>query len=106
MNAIQTPFLRPERGARFHKCPVRGCAATIKASLAMCHSHWRLVPAELRVRVTAAWRAVCANLSESDSVGRSEFTEHQAALQAAIAAVEGLKSEVQSPESTVRSPQL
>ena len=75
-NALQVPFLRPERGARFHKCPVRGCASTIKVTLAMCHSHWNLVPAPLRKAVLEAYRTA------------PQSPAHFAAISAACAAVE------------------
>jgi hypothetical protein len=93
-NALRVPFLRPERGARFHKCPVRGCAATIKVTLAMCHSHWNLVPGPLRAAVLAQYR------SAPQSAG------HLAAIEAACGAVEAMSLHLPQGRVAVLQPAL
>lgn len=91
MNGLRTPFLRPERTARFHHCPVKGCTSNIKVTLAMCHSHWNLVPGPLKKAVLDQYRTA------------PQSPSHFAAIAAACRAVESasasprLRGENQTP---------
>ncbi len=62
-------------------CPVGGCESSRPSYKLMCAAHWRHVPRALSQEVYAAWRARTA----SEPGGRER---HQAATDAAIAAVE------------------
>lgn len=40
-----------------HDCPAAGCQARIPFERMACAHHWFALPAELRRRVSAAWRS-------------------------------------------------
>lgn len=71
------PAVRLTRG-----CAVPSCEERIPTSRLMCSPHWEQVPAELRRRVTAAWRIWKLNFLDRVSADR-----HQSAAEAAVQAV-------------------
>lgn len=70
-----------------HKCPITGCSALVPASKLMCPTHWFLVPAELGNAVYREYRRAA----------RSEA--HFAAMQTAVAHVNGLTSSPSRPSA-------
>lgn len=38
-----------------HKCPAICCESMVEPEVLMCDSHWQIVPAELRKRVSYMW---------------------------------------------------
>lgn len=49
-----------------HLCHARGCKVAVRPTLLMCGTHWRMVPATLKVRVLKAYRVgQCADKSPS-----------------------------------------
>jgi len=42
--------------APLRRCPVDGCSELIAFADQMCREHWKLVPREHRVPLTAAWK--------------------------------------------------
>lgn len=74
MESGRQPFIASRR-TLFHACPVTGCGVPIKIQLAMCHSHWNLVPARIKKLVQLEYRRQPGSAS------------HHAALRLAVAAV-------------------
>jgi hypothetical protein len=62
-----------------HECPADGCKRRVGTAMLMCRTDWFRVPKPLRNAVWAAWR-------EGAGAGSPE---HQAAISAAIRAVNG-----------------
>lgn len=73
----------PAKPLPMHRCPVRGCGVPVHISRLMCPDHWFMVPPALRTAVYREYKR--GKLS----------TEHIAAMDAAIAAVNE-----QLPEAT------
>lgn len=51
-----------EAEARTNNCPI--CEARISPDRLMCLKHWSLVPADMKRRVWAAWRALTGSVSQ------------------------------------------
>lgn len=72
-------------------CPISGCPAQIAIDRLLCTSHWYMVPPPLRREVNDTWRArrrARVSAYATDDVIERTRRAHQAAKDAAIAAVE------------------
>lgn len=63
-----------------HNCAAVGCQKQVPLNLLMCMTHWRMVPAPLAREVVKAWRI--------RDRGEARTLTHQAAVKAAVEAVE------------------
>lgn len=63
-----------------HNCSATGCQKQVPLNLLMCMTHWRMVPAPLAREVNKSWWSL--------DRGGAWVLVHQAAVAAAVAAVE------------------
>ncbi|HEY6154663.1 MAG TPA: hypothetical protein VIW07_13060 [Candidatus Udaeobacter sp.] len=57
-----------------HKCPVPGCRSMVQRTMAMCFTHWRMVPSNIQSKIWTTWRA-------------SDWQAHAEAMKLAMAAI-------------------
>lgn len=63
--------------APLQRCPVAGCTELIPFRDQMCREHWRLVPRDNRVTLTAAWKLLQA-VSNAESLERYRRLQRRA----------------------------
>ena len=69
------------------KCLAQGCTEEHGAHLFMCPRHWRMVPADLKAEINAAWRARKAAVTGDAAKYRPAADRHERAKRAALAFV-------------------